>query len=479
MKKKLDFQPKEDICISDKYRLKTFIHAGSFGSVWKAENLISGELVALKIPINQEKADHTLSEGKNLIGVSHPNLITLNWMGRIEGLFVIEMELYEGSRLSDLMDNKGFKEPKTFDEIRDIAIQIIEGIEFIHSKKISHGDIKPNNILLRNNIIKLTDFGTSKFIDDVYVDTPYTLGTWAYIAPEVAGTRKRYLNSDIYSLGVLLYQLLTGRTPHQTSLQVINNYYYPSPKEINPAITGEMDQVILKCLERNPEERYQSVAGLKFDFIKAWRSFNNRRLNEVKIQEVSQEIDKAWIENVQELLAGNHFDEADKILDQQIIQYQLPDALFYKAISCFKQRSNTLALEYLERINMEEVENLRKNAFHEAILNLKGKIYLKTKKYDKANEVFRILTDMNPKSIDFAYKLANTLALMHHEQSALAILEKINYDTPGILTVIKKIGYAYDQLRDYKKARSYYIHALALDPEDKHLQKRLTIINLR
>ncbi len=477
MKKRFDFQPKEDICIGDKYRLKTFIHTGSFGSVWKAENLISGEVVALKIPINQEKADHTLSEGKHLIGVRHPNLITLNWMGRIEGLFVIEMELYEGSRLSDLMDNKGFKEPKTFDEIKDIAIQVIEGIEFIHSKKISHGDIKPNNILLRNNNIKLTDFGTSKFIDDVYVDTPYTLGTWAYIAPEVAGTHKRYLNSDIYSLGVLLYQLLTGRTPHQTSLQVINNYYYPSPKEINPSITEDMDKVILKCLERNPEERYQSVTELKKDFIKAWRSLNIRSFNETKIQEVPKEQDKAWIEKVQTLISGNHFTEADKILDQQLVQSHNPDAFFYKAISYYKQRSNTLALECLEKINMEEVESLRKDAFWEAVLNLKGKIYLKTKKYDMAISVFRSLMEKNPDSIDYSYKLASTLALIHHEKEAISILERINLDTPGILTVIKKIGYAYDQIRDFKKARSYYLHALTIDPDDKHLKKRLSIIN--
>ena len=276
MKKKLDFQPREDICIGEKYRLKKFIHTGSFGSVWKAENLISGEIVALKIPLNQEKADHTLSEGKHLIGVKHPNLITLHWMGRIDGLFVIEMELYEGNRLSDIMYSKGFKEPKTFEEIKGIAIQIIEGIEFIHSKKISHGDIKPNNILLKDNRVKLTDFGTSKFIEDIYVDTPYTLGTWAYIAPEVAGTHKRYLNSDIYSLGVLIYQLLTGRTPHQTSLQVINNYYYPSPKELNQTITEDLNKVITKCLERNPEDRYGSVTQLKNEFIKAWETLTNK-----------------------------------------------------------------------------------------------------------------------------------------------------------------------------------------------------------
>lgn len=477
MKKKLDFQPKEDVCIGNKYRLKKFIHTGSFGSVWKAENLDSGEIVALKIPINQEKADHTLSEGKHLMGVNHPNLITLNWMGRIDGLFVIEMELYEGSRLSDLMDSKGFKEPKTFDEIKDIALQIIEGIEFIHSKKISHGDIKPNNILLFDSNVKLTDFGTSKFIEDVYVDTPYTLGTWAYIAPEVAGTHKRYLNSDIYSLGVLLYQLLTGRTPHQTSLQVINNYYYPSPKEINPAITEDLNLVILKCLERNPEERYQSVTALKSDFIKAWESLKIRKSDQIRILESSKEQDQSWIEKVQTLISGSHFNEADKILDQQLVNNQNPDALLYKAISAYKQKLNTLALEYLEKINTEEVENLRKEAFSEAILNLKGKILLRTKKYDKANTVFKTLKEKNPESIDYAYKLANTLALMHHEREALAILEQINIDTPGIMTVIKKIGYAYDQLRDFKKARSYYLHALTLDPEDKHLKKRLSIIN--
>lgn len=477
MKKKLDFQPREDVYIGEKYRLKKFVHTGSFGSVWKAENLISGEIVALKIPLNQEKADHTLSEGKHLIGIKHPNLITLHWMGRIDGLFVIEMELYEGNRLSDIMDSKGFKEPKTFDEIKGIAIQILEGIEFIHSKKISHGDIKPNNILLKDNKVKLTDFGTSKFIEDIYVDTPYTLGTWAYIAPEVAGTHKRYLNSDIYSLGVLIYQLLTGRTPHQTSLQVINNYYYPSPKELNQTITEDLNKVITKCLERNPEDRYGSVTQLKNEFLKAWKTLTNKSISisaEVKLR---KDQEKPWIELVQALLTENNFKEADRIIEYQLINNQTPDAIFYKAISSYKQDSYTTALSSLEKINIQEIEALREEAFMEDVMNLKGKIFLKTKKYELANSVFRSLVDNTPDSLDYRFKLASTLALLHQEKEALTILEQINTETPGILAVVKKIGYAYDQIKDFRKARSYYLHALTLDPADGHIKKRLSIIN--
>ena len=151
-------------------------------------------------------------------------------MGRLDGVFVIEMEYFKGNSLANELCDYGFKNPKPIKEIFLIFLDILEGVKFLHSKNICHGDIKPQNILINEKQVKLTDFGTSKFIENVFIKTVDTGGLGIY-GSEIAGSNKRYLISDIYSLGVLLYQLLTGRTPHETPIQVINNIPFPKPRD--------------------------------------------------------------------------------------------------------------------------------------------------------------------------------------------------------------------------------------------------------
>lgn len=134
-KKASNFRPKEELEIGSKYILKDFIDEGSFGSVWTAINLDINEIVAVKIPKDQERADNTLAEGKELQGSEHPNIVKLNWMGRIDGVFVIEMEYFKGHKLSDELCETGFRNPKTFEQIYELFNKILDGIEFIHEKR--------------------------------------------------------------------------------------------------------------------------------------------------------------------------------------------------------------------------------------------------------------------------------------------------------------------------------------------------------
>jgi 2-enoate reductase len=115
-RKAVNFHPQVDLSIGDKYLLKEFIDEGSFGYVWKAVNLENRQTVALKIPKDQERGDNTLSEGKEFIGSHHPNVISIYWMGRVDGVFLIEMEYFNGHKLSDELCETGFKSPRTFEE---------------------------------------------------------------------------------------------------------------------------------------------------------------------------------------------------------------------------------------------------------------------------------------------------------------------------------------------------------------------------
>ena len=276
-KKAVNFQPQIDTNIGNKYLLKEFIDEGSFGSVWKALNFEENKIVALKIPKDQERGDKTLSEGKEFIGSCHKNVVKIKSMGRVDGLFIIEMDYFKGHKLSDELCESGFKSPRTFEEIYNLFLQILDGVEYIHSKNICHGDIKPQNILTDGKVAKITDFGTSKLVEDLFIKTIDGGGTWAYMAPEVAGSNRRYLNSDIYALGVLLYKFLTGTTPHETANQLINNTPYPRPREINDNISEKVEEVILTLLKRNPEDRYKNIVEVKNDLETAFE-YENRNI---------------------------------------------------------------------------------------------------------------------------------------------------------------------------------------------------------
>ncbi len=475
-KKASSFRPKQDSPIGSKYILKDYIDEGTFGSVWTAVNLETNDIVAVKIPKDQERADNTLTEGKELQGCEHPNIVKLNWMGRVDGVFVIEMEYFKGHKLSDELCEKGFKNPKTFEKIYMIFNKILDGIEFIHKKKISHGDIKPQNILVREDVIKITDFGTSKYIENIFIKTIDGEGTMAYMAPEIAGSRKkRYINSDIYSLGVLLYQLLTGRTPYETTFQLLDGKTYPRPREINDNIPEKVENIILKALARKPKERYQNIKEFRNELDKAFNSWGESILTYAK--NVEPEIKSSdWLENVMVFYKEKEFKKAELLLENEIeIGNTSQDVIYHLAFVYSKQGRFYDSLNKLNEIDLSKVEDIRREAFEDNILYIKARLFFEFKRYDEARELYKKLVDNNPDNIDYRYKLACVYALNIEEEKAIEILEHINKNTPGLLYIVKKLGRAYDQMKDYSKARGYYNYALRLDPNDEKIKNRIEV----
>ncbi|MCZ0755606.1 protein kinase domain-containing protein [Anoxybacillus sp. J5B_2022] len=148
VRKRYSIQLKKGMNIGDKYILQEMIGEGSYGYVWKALRCKDEEIVALKIPKSQERGDAALVEGERFIGVSHENIINIYWMGRVDGYFVIEMELFDGKPLSQELSEEGINHPRTFQKMFDTFDQVLNGVEFMHSLRIAHGDIKPDNILI-------------------------------------------------------------------------------------------------------------------------------------------------------------------------------------------------------------------------------------------------------------------------------------------------------------------------------------------
>lgn len=465
---------KKDMELEGKYILQEYVSEGTYGQVWKAIRCDDSQTVALKIPKSQEKGDKVLMEGLKLKSLSHPNLIQIYNMGRVDGYFIIEMEYFDGHPLSQELTDSGLSSLRTFQAVYEMFMKILDGLEFMHNLKIAHGDLKPDNILIKENRVKITDFGTSRLIEDIFVKTIDGAGTYAYIAPEVANSKERYLNSDIYSLGVILYQFLTGKTPHDTFLDVIHNKPFPRPRELNKSIHKNMEQVILKALQRDPKNRYQSVSEMREEFKEAVAK-------QLKQDTVPKYVPKTTLvdkRDALELAITNcklgKFTLAEKILQTEIANsHSYPDILLQLAYVYFKTERRFDALKTLDNIDVNEIEETRKEKFTTSLNDLRARILFSIKKYEEALKIYMELVEKQPSSIDYRYRLAICFGLCNCEDRAIKLLEEINQETPGIWVVVKKLGQAYEQKREFEKARGYFKYAHRLKADDEEVNAKL------
>lgn len=296
----------------------------------------------------------------------------------------------------------------------------------------------------------------------------------AYMAPEIAGSRKkRYINSDIYSLGVLLYQLLTGRTPYDTAFQLLEGKTYPKPREINDNIPEAVEIIILKALSRKPEERYQNIKEFRNELDNAFNSWGENILTYTKNVE-PEIISEDWLENIMIFHKEKEFKKAELLLENEIeIGNNSQDIIYHLAYVYLKQERFYDSLNKLKQVDLLKVEDIRRDGFEDNVLYLKARLYFELKRYEEARDIYINLVNHNSENIDYIYKLACVYALNSEEYKAIEILEDINKKTPGILYIVKKLGHAYDQIRDYSKAKGHFNYALRLDPNDEIIRNRV------
>jgi len=260
------------------YRIIRKIGEGGMGTVFLAKDLTLEREVALKI-INPTFASNSRLMARFKIEaiaqarLNHPNVITIFSFEQVGDLYFIVMEYIEGESLKDIIKKKKLTPEKALHIFR----QVLNAIEFAHRKGIIHRDIKPGNIIItRDWIARIGDFGIAK-IEGVEGLTREgtSLGTPLYSSPEQILGKNVDLRTDIYSLGVVLFEMLTGRPPfisEKGSEYEIQKAHIeqlpPRPSSINPLIPYKMDKIILKCLEKEPEKRYETVSELLQDFIK-------------------------------------------------------------------------------------------------------------------------------------------------------------------------------------------------------------------
>ena len=252
----------------DKYKLIEIKGSGTFGTVWLAEDTWIGKKVAIKIPHNQKEEFTTLiAEPKLLASLDHPNIVQILTVDKAENIFFMVMEYVDGKNLAQLIQDT----PLTYKEAVDIVIQILTALQYAHEKNIIHRDLKPGNILLTaDRKAKITDFGTA-FIQAGKTGAGIG-GTLYYMAKEqVLGHPAKA--SDVYSVGVILYEMVTGKLPFfdEVPMVVLNKILkdeVPEPHTINPGIPKGLEAVIMRALQKEVSKRYQSALEMRQDLEK-------------------------------------------------------------------------------------------------------------------------------------------------------------------------------------------------------------------
>lgn len=256
------------------YKILEKLGGGGMGIVYKAQDLKLDRFVALKfLPPHLSQAEEEkkrfIHEAKAASALDHPNICNIYEIDETEdGQMFIAMACYEGESLKDKI-NRG---PMSFDKALDIAIQIAHGLEKAHSKEIIHRDIKPANVLItEEGQVKIVDFGLAKLAGmSMLTKEGTTLGTVAYMSPEQTKGTDMDHRADIWALGVILYEMLTGERPFKGDYEqaVIYSIMNDEPKpikKVNPNVPIELERIVTKALIKNPEWRYSSVGDMLKD----------------------------------------------------------------------------------------------------------------------------------------------------------------------------------------------------------------------
>lgn len=276
--------------INDRYEIIKSIGEGGMANVYLAYDTILDRRVAIKVLrgdlSNDEKFVRRFQrEALSASSLSHPNIVEMYDVGEDNGIYYIVMEYIEGKTLKQLIKKRG---SLTLSEAIDIMLQLTDGISQAHDSYIIHRDLKPQNILIKEDgLIKITDFGIAMALNSTQLtQTNSVMGSVHYLPPEQASGKGSTIRSDIYSMGIMFYELLTGSLPFkgdnavEIALKQMRDDI-PRIRKKNPAIPQSVENVVLKATAKNPKNRYADVKEMHADLLTV---LNDERMDEKKIE---------------------------------------------------------------------------------------------------------------------------------------------------------------------------------------------------
>ena len=308
--------------INERYQIIRLIGEGGMANVYLAHDIILDRMVAVKILRGDLSDDEKFvrrfqREAIAASSLTHPNIVGMYDVGEDNGDYFIVMEYIDGKTLKSLIKKRG---ALTLPEVMDIITQLLDGVKCAHDSYIIHRDIKPQNVLiLDDGTVKITDFGIATALNNnELTQTNSVMGSVHYLPPEQANGKNSTVKSDIYSIGIMMYELLTGKLPFKgdNAVEIAIKQMreeIPSVCLINPEIPQSIENIILKACAKNPKNRYDSVAEMQEDLKTA---LTPERKNEpryiYKYDEQDLDETKEFItETREEINKQLHNDDAD------------------------------------------------------------------------------------------------------------------------------------------------------------------------
>ncbi len=268
-----------DTLFDGRYRIQRKLGAGGMADVYLAEDQELGRRIAIKILNGRHANDDQFierfrREAKNAAALNHPNIVSIYDRGEAEETYYIAMEFLDGRTLKELIVGRGAAPVNVAIEY---ARQILAALRFAHRHGIVHRDIKPHNVMVDGEgRVKVTDFGIARAGTSQMTEAGSIVGTAQYLSPEQARGGEVDPRSDLYSLGIVLYELLTGKTPFdgETPVEIAMKHLSTAPKPpstLRPDVPPELDMVVMRALAKNPDDRYQSADEMEGDLDRVAR----------------------------------------------------------------------------------------------------------------------------------------------------------------------------------------------------------------
>lgn len=317
---------KEGIYIADRYEIVGKVGTGGMADVYKAKDHTLGRFVGIKV-LKQEFSEDVnfvtkfRTEAQSAAGLEHPNIVNIYDVGSENSIHYIVMEYVEGITLKTYIEKKG---QLSFKEAVSIAIQVGRGIEAAHNKHIIHRDIKPQNIIISTEgKVKVTDFGIARAASSNTINSD-VMGSVHYASPEQARNGFVDGKSDIYSLGIVMYEMVTGRVPFDGESTVAIAIQHLQEEMIRPSAYApelpiSLEKIILKCTQKSPDRRYDTIGDLLIDLKKALISPNEDFVVMVPIgqQDKTRVMKQEEVESIKEKTRNMYYEDAAEAPEEE------------------------------------------------------------------------------------------------------------------------------------------------------------------
>ena len=341
----------EGMFIAERYEIIGKIGAGGMSDVYKAKDHVLGRFVAIKV-LKQEFSEDVnfvtkfRTEAQSAAGLEHPNIVNIYDVGSENGMHYIVMEYVDGITLKTYIEKKG---KLTYKEAVSIAIQVGRGIEAAHNKNIVHRDIKPQNIIISTEgKVKVTDFGIARAATSNTINSD-VMGSVHYSSPEQARNGFVDGKSDIYSLGIVMYEMVTGRVPFDgdttvaVAIQHLQEEMVP-PTAYTPDLPISLEKIILKCTQKNPDRRYENMGELLIDLKKCLISPNEDFVTMVPLgsNDKTRVIGQDELEQIREGSGKVSYDEEEEAIFDAVDTVKLCLETFIPMIATMTVRKDNM-----------------------------------------------------------------------------------------------------------------------------------------